>query len=588
MKTEISSALKYFLLAAVILPALCCTAPAEIRGADAPVWIQYTGDVSAWNTNGTPAVFSKISGPDWLAVSSNGTFSGMPENSDIGENRFVIQYSAAGGTESAEFLVDVIYHSRYPRFSWDTVPVYIHFGKTPAALTDQEVQFVAGVSDFVCLEKSHARTQFGSTEAGTAHDAARLKAANPAIKVLYYWNSFLNYQMYDACAEVDKHPDWILRDGAGVPVLKDGRLEQYNILNPEFRQWWAEEAAKGISNHCDGVFVDALAQPLRPIWKSYWPAGTTTNDLIAASCDQFIRARAAAGENALIFYNGIRSVNGSETEGFAYLPYADGAIVEHFAAFNSTDKESIARDIDAVIAAGRAGKITVIKGWPDADFIWTNTEKMTAPYEELALEARNKIAFSLACYLIAAQPYSYFGYSWGYREGHGALVDFPEYRMPLGKPLGDAVRTGWIYTRAFEHVSVTVDIENRTALISGAGAHYFNEWIGSVSESFTGDIDNNGINNLVEYAFGGAAFAGREIIPEQNVIEITYNRRRDAAARGLSYTLEAASNLLSAAWSSEPCEETGAGRLNSEFEIVTNRVTLGDSGFVRLNVRIEP
>ena len=102
--------------------------------------------------------------------------------------------------------------AHWPAFSWDTVPVYIHFGKSAGPLTEQELAFVARACDFVCLEKAHGMGALGSTEKGTARDAARLKALNPKMKVLFYWNTFLNYRLYDACAEVAKHPEWLFRD----------------------------------------------------------------------------------------------------------------------------------------------------------------------------------------------------------------------------------------------------------------------------------------------------------------------------------------------------------------------------------------
>jgi len=67
------------------------------------------------------------------------------------------------------------------------------------------------------------------------------------MKVLYYWDTFLNYPFYLACAEVSENPEWILRDTNGVPVYKSGTLEKYNILNADFRQWWAQERSKSVT-----------------------------------------------------------------------------------------------------------------------------------------------------------------------------------------------------------------------------------------------------------------------------------------------------------------------------------------------------
>ena len=90
---------------------------------------------------------------------------------------------------------------------------------------------------------------------------------------------------------------------------------------------------------------------------------------------------------------------------------------------------------------------------------------MKKPHEEVYRVASERITYPLACFLVAAQKDSYFCYSWGYREQHGSLVDYPEFHKPLGEPKGDAAKDGWIYTRSFEHAEVWVDLSKRTARI---------------------------------------------------------------------------------------------------------------------------
>jgi len=357
--------------------------------------------------------------------------------------------------------------SHYPAFSWDTVPVYIHFGKSGGALTDEEVKFVARTSNFVCLEKGHAVKRFGSTEKGIAFDAKRLKAANPKMKVLFYWNTFLNYPLYDACKTVKAHPKWIFRDATGEPIYKTRTLEQYNLLDAEFRRWWASVAGKAVKDYgCDGIFMDAVDQAKRPLWmKRGWGEGKEPL-LTKAVIDMMQRARHET--KGLVVYNGLRSSDRTKTTtGRQYLSHADGATIEHFGAFGSKSPAAIARDIFAVGRAAKSGRIVIVKGWPDPAFNWTNREKMRQPAAKLAAEARAKITFSLACFLVAAGENCYFCYSWGYREQHGSLVDYPEFRKPLGEPKGDAmIEEGRVYTRSFAHASVRVNLEKREATIT--------------------------------------------------------------------------------------------------------------------------
>lgn len=360
-------------------------------------------------------------------------------------------------------------HPRLPRFSWATVPLYLHFAKSEGLLSDEEVRFVAERADLICLEKGHGFRTLGSTEKGIVHDARRIKQINHNAKVLFYWNTFLNYQLYDACGEFAQHPEWVFRDRQGNPIYKTGTLEQYNLLDPAFRAWWAGIAGRAVSEYgCDGIFMDAVDQAKRPIWmRQGWGAGKES-ELTDAVIDMMHRARSAMGESTLLLYNGLRST-ADGTTGEAYLPYADGVMVEHFGVFQSAGKEALERDIEAIRNAASAGKIVAVKGWPDPQFVFTNREKMREPREKLIAEAREKITFSLACFLMAAEQHTYFAYGWGYRADDGCLIDYPELSRPLGPPLEPPLRKGWLYRRRFAHAAVEVDLAARRASIDWHG-----------------------------------------------------------------------------------------------------------------------
>jgi hypothetical protein len=54
-----------------------------------------------------PMTFSKVSGPAWLAVASDGTLSGTPSTSDVGANVFTVQVDATGGSDTATLNITV-------------------------------------------------------------------------------------------------------------------------------------------------------------------------------------------------------------------------------------------------------------------------------------------------------------------------------------------------------------------------------------------------------------------------------------------------------------------------------------------------
>jgi uncharacterized repeat protein (TIGR01451 family) len=82
-----------------------------IGKAAAPVDGLYSGTLSgnASDPNGNPMTFSKLAGgPAWLSIDANGTLSGTPLPGDLGLNRWTIQVSSSGGTDTAVLLIEVI------------------------------------------------------------------------------------------------------------------------------------------------------------------------------------------------------------------------------------------------------------------------------------------------------------------------------------------------------------------------------------------------------------------------------------------------------------------------------------------------
>jgi hypothetical protein len=75
------------------------------------------------------------------------------------------------------------------------------------------------------------------------------------------------------------------------------------------------------------------------------------------------------------------------------------------------------------------------------------------------------VALQVLSNLAAAGPNCYFQYTWGWKPEYGTFDWYPEFDKPLGPPKGDAKREGWAYTREFEHASVFVDLEKKSARI---------------------------------------------------------------------------------------------------------------------------
>lgn len=197
--------------------------------------------------------------------------------------------------------------ARYPEFRWDTVPIAFHFGKTGGLMTKKEAEFVASRSNFICLEKGHAGKAFGGTEAGIEAEAQQLKKLNPKMKVIFYWNTFLDYSMYEAHEEYGKHPEWWLKTQDGGLDRKKGKLMRYDLSNSEFRKWWTDVAAEAVVHgSSDGVFMDAFPQVTSQANRKLW--GDEKYEAIQQGLKDIIQeTRRKIGDEKLIVYNGIRS-----------------------------------------------------------------------------------------------------------------------------------------------------------------------------------------------------------------------------------------------------------------------------------------
>lgn len=365
----------------------------------------------------------------------------------------------------------------YPVFSWDTVPVYLHFGSN-TQMTDEQVETTARLSNFICLEKAHGQsTDNEHPERIAGEDAQRIKMVNPDAKVLMYWNTLIAWPFTSYNKDfAETHPkDWVLRDmESGDPLYKEDRTNfqvvQYNLLNSTVQNWWVDTVCGAVEEFgFDGVFMDAISQSKRPLWLRKGWGMDKEDELDAAAIDLMKRTKAKMGPDKMLIYNGFRAhaakADGGAAAGTEFLPYGDGAQIEHFDGLSSTSKEDILLYWKMADEAARAGKIVLYKGWPDHDINWLNKSFMKKGAEEKEQIARKRLEYPLALYLIGARENSYFCYGWGYNIADGQLIDYPEYNHKLGAPKGNAISKGWIFKREFEYAVVTVDLEAREGRI---------------------------------------------------------------------------------------------------------------------------
>jgi hypothetical protein len=163
-----------------------------------------------------------------------------------------------------------------------------------------------------------------------------------------------------------------------------------------------------------------------------------------------------------------------------------------------------------------------------------------------------------------------------------------------------AVSGAFLNTNWLGGLAGTVSYTNRSiqVTISGAVATPYETWASSYGlaggdASPTNDPDNDSWYNQLEYGFGGNPTNNSDtgVFPtwglKAGTLEVVYRRRLDAVTRGLTYQVQAESNVLTGAWSTNDTLEVGASVIDADFESVTNRILGGSTTFGRVEVGLE-
>ena len=116
----------------------------------------------------------------------------------------------------------------------------------------------------------------------------------------------------------------------------------------------------------------------------------------------------------------------------------------------------------------------------------------------------------------------------------------------------------------------------------------------AVNGEALGDYESDGINNLLEFAFGSDPTVIDDpaaVFPmfgtSGDTFEYVYRRRQDAAARNMQYLPEQTENLVSNAWNPAGLVEVGSGFVNAEIETVTNHFPMVGSSINFFRLQIE-
>ncbi len=357
----------------------------------------------------------------------------------------------------------------YPKFSWEVTPQYFMFGDTARVLTSAEVRSIAARTDFLCIEKSHGLRTLGAAELGARHEAAAFKKSKPDIKVLFYFNSayawpFTSYNQVFTWDNIDQHPElkeFLLIDPETGKLAHRRNVFFFDVLNPQLREWWSDTVAKGVkSSGCDGAFIDQMHG-------FAWLRADKSQEVQKAMGEMMALLKKKMGPDKILLAN-----NANQAIAKHVFPVMDASMFEHYNE-RLLSKEGLLQDWKDMLRIAKAGKMSIFRIGVEVDHSLGQQQGQArsrrGQSERMAALAKERLEYYLACYLIGAQPYSYFQYGWGWTLSSGSLHDYPELHKPLGAPKGAYVRTtpeGWEFTREFELASVWVNTESRQARIT--------------------------------------------------------------------------------------------------------------------------
>ena len=367
---------------------------------------------------------------------------------------------------------------KYPDFSWDTMPLYMHVWKQ-TSYTQAELEYLAGYP-LITLEKVQGRKE-GTIQQGTLKAARAIKEINANAKILYYKNIVIDWEN-SASKDLANITGGYLQTADGkYPVVNNrSKAKFFDISKVEVRKWWLKDAKEMLSDSSiDGLFIDAN---IKVLIKNYFANAKKlgkdkAQDLIQGYHALLTDINAEFRDDNIILANILRAR--FEQSGLEYMEYFDGSYFEAFEhnVGGITKPDYLVKGIEAGQTAARNGKILaftaglgeVIKKDSSGIGLDEAREKIDS-FEQV----QQRLDYLTAIFLVMAEKYSYFYPHDGYgvqvnRKGQQMnrawLHTFPLLKKRLGAPLAPAKKDGYVFTRQFKYCSVYLDVAAEKATL---------------------------------------------------------------------------------------------------------------------------
>jgi hypothetical protein len=334
------------------------------------------------------------------------------------------------------------YTPKGPRFSWDTLPVFFHSSNASGPVNAEALKFMAKFP-MVTIEKfqgpcGHKHpTPDCNQEAQIINVLKGVKALNPNVSTVFYYNSVLDFPQYKLhgimLEEAKKDPSVLLHDATGSLVKMHGPgavCDVFDFSNSRTRELFIQECINATqSGYVDGCFADRSVGGIDKGIK-------LTEEKAAAYAAGHVKVltdlQTALGEGPLIANHAYGPPHDPMQPGSV-----DFAMMEFFYANNAS--------IQSLLLSSANGRGVQAHGQRSRD--------------------------ALAAFLIGAGYRAFYGVG-DWLTSHSNFDDhwMTEFELPLGAPLADAIYSpanGGIWTRRFEHVNVTFALKGSKGTIQG-------------------------------------------------------------------------------------------------------------------------
>ena len=367
---------------------------------------------------------------------------------------------------------------KYPEFSWDTMPLYMHVWKQ-TSYTQAELDYLA-TYPLITLEKVQGRKE-GTIQQGTLKAARAIKEINAKAKILYYKNIVIDWENAASKELPNISGGYLQTDDGSYPVVNNrNKARFFDISNAEVHKWWLKDAKAMLADSSiDGLFIDAN---IKVLIENYFANAKKlgkgkAQDLIQGYHTLLTSINDEFRDDNIILANILRAR--FEKAGLEYMEYFDGSYFEAFEhnVGGISKADYLVKGIEAGQIAARNGKILAFTAGlgeaikKDSSGIGLDeARKKIDSFEQV----QKRLDYLTAIFLTMAEKHSYFyphdGYGVqldrsGKQKNRAWLHTFPLLKKRLGAPLGPAKRDGYVFTRQFKYCSVYLDVEAEEATL---------------------------------------------------------------------------------------------------------------------------